>query len=295
MKISVFITSYNQRDDLCEAIDSVLAQTLPASQIIVVDDASSDGSQDLIADYARRDPGLFTPIYHRENSGVARVRVDALNAVTGDHVTYVDGDDWFLPEKLEQESAMLLANPKASIAFSNNAYMTEDGATELWRWVDDEPVPQGCVLQHTFGRAFPRRSLFRMELVDYRAWCRIGFHDPKLALYEDFDMRIRLTQSLEVVYVDQVLSRIRTHGRGLSRSAPARHFLALDYLFQKNRGLLADLPMDQREQALAGLSDWIARMARPAIKQALRSGRLLQAARLVRDSAGYRRLALRQP
>lgn len=61
MNISVFITSYNQRDYLREAIESVLAQTLPASQIIVVDDASSDGSPDLISDYARRYPDLFTP------------------------------------------------------------------------------------------------------------------------------------------------------------------------------------------------------------------------------------------
>ena len=107
--ISVYITSYNQREFLAEAIDSVLAQTLPPHQIIVVDDCSTDGSQDIIADYARAHRGLFSPIYHRDNTGVAQVRADALAAVTGDLVTYVDGDDRYLPTKLEQEAAALKA------------------------------------------------------------------------------------------------------------------------------------------------------------------------------------------
>ena len=167
MNISVFITSYNQRDYLKEAIESVLAQTLPAEQIIVVDDASTDGSQDLIADYAREYPELFTTIYHQQNTGVAQVRIDALNAVRGDYVTYVDGDDWFLPEKLELEAAALESNPEARISFSNNEYVTEDGKTALWVWAEGEFVPQGDVFWQTVARDFPRRSLFRMELVHY--------------------------------------------------------------------------------------------------------------------------------
>lgn len=292
MNISVFVTSYNQRDYLREAIESVLAQTLPASQIIVVDDASSDGSPDLISDYARRYPDLFTPVYHKQNTGVAQVRIDALEAVTGDYVTYVDGDDWFLPEKLEKESAAIRANPEARIAFSNNEYMSEDGSTLVRRWVDGEPVPQGDVFWQTIGRAFPRRSLFRMELVHYDSWREIGFHDPALSLYEDFDMRIRLTQRLRVVYVDQVLSRIRTHQSGLSKSSPARHFMALDYLFDKHRLLIDALPDYQHQKALTGLAGWIAPVGFKATKEALVSGKWMTAVRLGWATMRYLRLTV---
>lgn len=291
MKISVFITSYNQREYLREAIDSILAQTLVPSQIIVVDDASADSSPDLIADYARHHPELFTPVFHKENTGVAQVRVDALNAVTGDYVTYVDGDDWFLPHKLEREVAALKADPDARIAFSNNAYMSTDGGTELRRWVDSEPVPEGDVFWQTFGRVFPKNSLFRMELVDYEAWKKIGFHDPSLPIYEDYDMRIRLTRHLKVTYVDEVLSRIRTHGEGLSKSNVVRHFKALDYLFRKNQPLLNHLPESQRKQGERSFARWISTIGSRSVRGAVFSGQLGTAVSIGLRTLYYKRLA----
>jgi len=292
MKISVFISSYNQCDYLREAIESVLAQTFPASQIIVVDDASSDGSPDLIADYTRQYPGLFTPIYHKQNTGIAQVRIDALKAVTGDYVSYVDGDDWFLPEKLEKESEALRLNPEAQIAFSNNEYVTEDGSALVYRWVDSEPVPQGNVFWQTIGRAFPRRSLFRMELVHYNSWRKIGFHDPSLLLYEDFDMRIRLTQRLKVVYVDQVLSRIRAHQSGLSTLDPEQHFAALESLFDKYLPLINTLSDHQAHKALTGLVRWMAPMGVKAAVNSLSSGKLRTAFRLGWGTIRYLRLMI---
>ena len=116
--ISVYVTSYNQREYLVEAVESVLAQTLPASQIIVVDDCSQDGSQDVIAEYATRHSQI-TPIFHRNNLGVAQTRNHALQMTTGDYVTYVDGDDRFLPDKLAKEVELLDKSPEADVVFSN--------------------------------------------------------------------------------------------------------------------------------------------------------------------------------
>lgn len=279
MKISVFITSYNQREYLKEAIESVLAQTLAPVQVVVVDDASSDGSQDLIADYRSRYPAIVVPIYHQRNTGVAQTRIDALCAVVGDYVSYVDGDDLFVPEKLEKEAAALKAHNEVQIAFSNNVYVSPDGNTKLRRWVNNETVPQGDVFWHTFTRSFPNRSLFRMELVDYAAWKRIGFHDPNLRLYEDFDMRIRLTKRLRAVYVDEPLSYIRAHNFGLSSAPINDHFTALDYLYKKNLPLLDDIAADRRTAAIRMFKTWIAPQARAAGWQALKQGQLLSALR----------------
>lgn len=277
MNISVFVTSYNQINFLRQAIESVLAQTLAPNQIIIVDDASSDNSPDLIADYTRRYPELFTPIYHARNTGVAQVRIDALKAVRGDYVTYVDGDDWFLPDKLKKEAAALQEHPDAQIAFSNNEYITEDGLRRVRRWVNDEPVPQGDVFWQTFARAFPKRSLFRMELVNYHAWSQVGFHDPLLSLYEDFDMRIRLTKNLKVIYVNKVLSCIRTHQNGLSKSDFSKHFSSLDYIFRKNRVLLKCLPPSLHQQTVKELACWIAHIGKKAVKNKVRNGNFSEA------------------
>ena len=279
MRISIFVTSYNQKRQLEEAVDSALAQSLPAHEVIIVDDHSSDGSQDLISDYARRFPDVVTAVYHPQNTGVARVRIDALNAVTGDYVTYVDGDDILLPDKLAREAGALQATPDARIAFSNSRYVSSDRAHVLEHWVEGEPVPQGDIFWHTFARAFPKRRLFRMELVDYRAWKDIGFHDPSLALYEDFDMRIRLTKRLKAVYVDEVLSEVRVNANGLSKRSLGLHLRCLDAIYRKNAPLLADLPPARRAEARARLRRFIADVGRQAVKGSLRDGNVAELAR----------------
>ena len=270
-RISVYITSYNERNLLKCAIESVLAQTLQPSQIIVVDDCSSDGSQDLIADFARDHGDLFTPIFHRENTGVGQARVDALASVTGDLVTYLDGDDRFLPTKLEKEAAALDAHPDADIAFSNNRWRSPDGRID-YLWITDEDPPQGSVFAETFARAYPRRMLFRMELVRYEAWQRIGFHDPKFPIFEDWEMRIRLTHGCRTVFVNETLSEITLHGRGLSSTRAETYLRVTDEIVRKHRHLLDELSESRRRWVCKELSKWIALTHKRASRECVADG-----------------------
>lgn len=160
MRISVYITSYNQKHYLIEAIESVLNQTLRPFEIIIADDCSTDGSHEVIAGYASSYPDLITPIYHTQNQGVSQNRIDALGAVTGDYVSRVDGDDRFLPSKLEKEAKLLRNNPNAQIAFSDHYFMTADGI-RTGVWAGEEKPPQGDVFRQTFARDFPKHSLFK--------------------------------------------------------------------------------------------------------------------------------------
>ncbi|MCP4362223.1 MAG: glycosyltransferase [Chloroflexi bacterium] len=257
MKISVYITSYNQKAYLIEAIESVLTQTLRPHQIIVVDDASTDGSQEVIGGYATRYPRLVTPIFHAQNTGVTQARVDALNAVTGDYVTYVDGDDRYLPRKLEQEAQILGQHTWARIAFSNSYYLTAGGKRK-GIWVEHQHPPEGNIFIQTFAREFPRHRLFRMEMVHYPSWKQVSFHDLELSILEDWEMRIRLTRNYQAVYCHEPLSEIRLHGGGLS-SAPADTYLAAgQYIYQKHSCWLEERSSDQRRVRNA-LKKWQAR------------------------------------
>ncbi len=241
MTVAVFITSFNQKTTLIEAIESVLAQTLPPDQIIVVDDASRDGSPDVIRGYQARYPERITAVFHAENQGVAQTRRDALAAVTCDYVTYVDGDDRFLPRKLERELAALQAQPEAAIAFSNSTYITADGR-RTHSWVTGTPPPQGEVFVETLTRRYPRGNLFRMELVPTAVWRAAGFHRTDLPVLEDWEMRIRLTKLARTVYVPETLSEIRVHRQGLSSAAAAVKLAAFDTIWRASQPLLADLP-----------------------------------------------------
>ncbi len=268
MKISVYVTSYNQKEYLVEAVESVLNQTLSPSEIILADGCSTDGSQEVIADYRSRYPDLIPPIYHTENQGIGQLRVDALSAVTGDYVSHVDGDDRFLPSKLEKEARLLRENPDAKIAFSNHYYVTADGR-RTGMWVDRTAPPQGDVFSSVFSRDFPRNSLFRNELVDHQSWKRVGTYDPNMRLYEDDEMLIRLTKQLRVAYQDEPLAEYRRHTGGLSSARAGEHLAALEYAYRKNQPLLNELSQSESRNVRQKLDLFMARIARQAAREAI--------------------------
>ena len=257
MKISVYIPSYNQPAYLVEAIDSVLAQTLLPHEIIIVDDASSDDSPDVIRAYASRHPDLIKPVFHEQNTGIAGVRNDAIAAATGSHISYVDGDDRFLPGKLEKEADALVKNPDAELAFSNYYNMTETG-DRTDAWIDAIKPPEGDLFEAVFSRMLPRRDTFRFELVSLEAVRNAGPYDTSLKIYEDFDFKIRLMKKTKACYVYEALAERRCHASGLSNAKAEAHFETLCSIYRKNRALLHGIQPEARRSARRMLLNWIA-------------------------------------
>ena len=97
MKISTVITLYNLEKYIDDAIQSVLSQTRQPDEIIVVDDCSTDASADIVAKYTHR----IIYIKQEKNIGALRNSLSGLKAATGDIVAFLDGDDVWMPEKLE--------------------------------------------------------------------------------------------------------------------------------------------------------------------------------------------------
>src|SRR5215510_2101104 len=97
MKISTVIILYNLEKYIDDAIQSVLRQTRQSDEIIVVDDCSTDGSADIVAQYRHR----FIYIKQEKNIGALRNSLSGLKAATGDIVAFLDGDDVWMPEKLK--------------------------------------------------------------------------------------------------------------------------------------------------------------------------------------------------
>ena len=232
MKISVYITSYNQKAFLKEAIESVLNQTFQPFEIIIVDDHSSDGSQDLIKYFASKYENVRY-VLHEKNKGVSQVRITALNEIRGDYVTYLDGDDLYLPNKLKIESD-IICNEDSDVAFSNNMYVDEKNTDDVrWIWASNKMNIQNDLFLKTLSRDFPRKSLFRMELINYRKLKKIGFHDPNLDIYEDYDLRIRLAKKLKFGYSLEPTTKIRISTNGLSKLSKIEHRKALNYIYNK--------------------------------------------------------------
>ncbi len=105
-KISVIIPAYNSASYICRAIDSVLAQTFPAHEIIVVDDGSTDTTSDKVASYGDR-----VRLIRQLNAGPGAARNRGIEAATGNWIAFLDADDEYLPDRLKSSVELLESNP----------------------------------------------------------------------------------------------------------------------------------------------------------------------------------------
>lgn len=116
IKISLIVPCYNIREYLPRCIESILAQTYKNLEIILISDGSTDGTDEVIREYAKKDSRII-PIF-KHNSGVSDTRNRGLDIATGDYIGFVDGDDYIEPEMYET----LLKN-----AIENNADISHCG------------------------------------------------------------------------------------------------------------------------------------------------------------------------
>lgn len=288
MNITVGITSYNQRDYLIEAVDSVLAQTLPAAEIIIVDDASSDDSRDVIAAYAGRYPDRIRPLLLSSNGGVNAARNHVIDAATGDYLAFLDGDDRWLSGNLSCAAERLRATDRPDAVFGNFTFTDANGHT-LFRWAT-KPAPQGPLLRRVLTLDMPRATLFRSEVVPTTLWRAAGYYDPSFAIYGDWDMRIRQAQVVSRYgYVDKLLSEYRRHGTGLSARGIDNHLAAVDHVETKYAGLITQLEATETG-VRRGLTRWRARLLRHAaygVAARREPGFRLEALRYYRRSLAY--------
>ena len=146
---SVIIPNYNNAGTLARALDSVLAQTHPAHEIIVVDDGSVDDSRAVASAYGDRIVYL-----HQPNAGVSAARNAGVRRATGDWLAFLDADDTFAPERLALHADWIRRDPGLDFLLSDQDYRAPDGSF-LHRSIDSTP----------FGRALLERHRGQPEIV----------------------------------------------------------------------------------------------------------------------------------
>ena len=128
-KISVIVPVYNTEEYLHRCIDSILGQTYPNLEILLINDGSTDNSGKICEDYARKDTRI--KVIHQENKGQSAARNVGLNAATGEYVNFIDSDDWIDPPMYETMMGVMLAN---------NQEVVECKEVHRYEDTDDKPV-----------------------------------------------------------------------------------------------------------------------------------------------------------
>ena len=122
--VSVVIIFFNEERFLDEAVASVYAQSYPDWELLLVDDGSSDGSSEIARGYVEHDPARIRYLEHpgHENRGEGAARNLGVHAARGEWIAFLDGDDVWLPNRLERSVALALAHRDADMIYARTEY-----------------------------------------------------------------------------------------------------------------------------------------------------------------------------
>lgn len=202
-KVSVVVASFNQVALLKRALESVLSQTYPNLEIIIVDDGSSDGSHDYIKNMARDYPEKVSYFLQEQNVGIPRNKNTGFKRASGELITYLDGDDTYYPQKVEKEVEVFLAQPAYSVVYSNFDIKQYSGEV-VKTWANSPDLPQGKIIQQVVSASFPGQHMPRFEMFRKEAMYDLGFYDESFPIYEDLDFMLRYSAKYLVGFTPNV-------------------------------------------------------------------------------------------
>lgn len=217
--VSVILPAHNREGSVRAAIDSVLAQDFTDLEVIVVDDASTDGTVAQIEAIA--DPRLRL-LRHTENQGVSSARNTAIAAARGDLIAFQDSDDLWLPGNLSAQVAALRAASEAVASYCGMIVENPEevgGKGSFYTPPKAQTVRSGKLHTALLGGNFisTQTLVVRRSAIE-----RAGAFDPALPALVDWDFVLRLSALGPIVLVDQPFVRQRYSVNSLTRSLEKR-------------------------------------------------------------------------
>lgn len=196
-QVSVIIPTFNRAHLILKAIQSILEQTYPCSEIIVVDDGSADNTHQIVDSI---NDARLRCIRHPTNKGLAEARNTGLANVKGSYIAFLDSDDFWYKEKIAKQITIFKTYPEADFIFTNGYYRKEG---EL---LFKTAQPSGFISQHK--NHFPLKDilplpsswLFKREIIE-----RVGDFDKSLSMFEDGDFFIRAARLYRVYFLNEPL------------------------------------------------------------------------------------------
>ncbi len=218
MNISVIVPTYERRDLIARALDSVMGQTLPAAEIIVIDDGSTDGTADFVA---RNFPSV--KLLCQPHRGVSAARNHGIRVAAGEWIALLDSDDEWLPHKLERQAAALSGpGPGSNPHPHPNADWKLCHTDEIWMRNGARVNPKAKHAKHggwIFARCLPLCCISPSSALLHRSvFARVGGFDETLPACEDYDLWLRVAYRYPALLVAQKLVvKHGGHDRQLSR------------------------------------------------------------------------------
>jgi len=241
IKVSVVIPTYNSGRYLRETLNSVLEQAGDDTEVVVVDDASTDETMDVLASFRDRVHLLHLSV---NNGGPSRPRNLGIQMTTGEYIALFDSDDVMLPGKLKEAARLLDDNREIPLVFTNFVNFWRNGSeAEFLKDHFDFHRMQKSLIRKSWYRLPSIKSyetliadnfigtssvMFRKSLLN-----AVGAFDETLQRAEDVELWFRITRSFDIGYIDKVYHRRRLHAANISSTPAALTNKLLIYQRQK--------------------------------------------------------------
>jgi len=207
--VSVIIPTYNRGWILKEAVDSVIAQDFKDFELIVVDDGSTDNTQDILNSYKED-----IIVLKQNNKGVSSARNRGIASASGQYVSFLDSDDLWLPQKLSIQIDFFNANPDALICQTEEKWIRNGifvNPKKRHKKLSGDIFEQSLYL----CLVSPSAVMIKQNLFE-----EVGMFDESLPACEDYDMWLRVSCRYPVFLIDTPLIIKRGgHADQLSRSS----------------------------------------------------------------------------
>ena len=234
--VSVVIPNYNNEQYISKCLDSVLAQTYKNLEVLVVDDSSTDSSADIINEYIDLDSRVRL-IINTENIKVSRNRHQGILRSYGSFVTTLDSDDYYFNEYKIQNEIELLSTygfPEDLIAYSQTWILNTKNKSK------PQFKHKNALEGNLFNAVLVRDAPIPRDFIFSRAlYLTSGGFDFDIQIFEDWDLKIRLSALASWKYTNKPGVVYRLHDSGLSSVDQGNLDYWKNFVFEKN---IADLP-----------------------------------------------------
>ena len=194
MNISVIIPTFNRKETLKRAIQSVVMQSYTPYEIIVIDDGSDDGTKEWLKDNFPNVKYIY-----QMNSGVSSARNKGIKFARGDWIALLDSDDEWLPSKLKDQANEIELNPAAKFLHTNEIWIRNGVRVNQMK---KHKKYGGYIFEKCLDmcRISPSSVLIKKDIFE-----KIGMFDETLKVCEDYDLWLRFASKYPVHFLDQPL------------------------------------------------------------------------------------------
>ena len=211
--VSIILPTYNREHSISRSVESILRQTYPHLELLVIDDASEDRTEEIVADFAASDERVH---YFRQphNSGVAAARNEGIRRAKYAYVAFQDSDDIWGADKLEKQMRVFEHRPDVGMVYCAFEGTKQDGTTVR---IPDRSMPEEN-LQGNLYKLLLQRNVIDAPTVVIRKECldKVGGFDETLTCLEDWELFLRIAKEYEIGYAADALLISDIHNSGVS-------------------------------------------------------------------------------